>query len=86
MVRPLDFEKLDGLFAGFPLCFIQDADRMLAIGSILLNVQHLMINPTDWILEATTELGNMKHIMHIREEQQRATSEAQNVGAQQCPR
>ena len=67
MVGPLDFKELDGLVAGFPLRFIQDADRMLAIGQILLNVQHLMINPTDWILEATTELGDMEHIMHIRE-------------------
>ena len=67
MVRPLDLEKLDGLVAGFPLRFIQDADRMLAIGQILLNVQCLMINPTDGILEATTELGNMEHIMDIRE-------------------
>ena len=38
MVRPLDFEELDGLVAGFPLRFIQDADRMLAIGQILLDV------------------------------------------------
>ena len=32
MVGPLNFEELDGLVAGFPLRFIQDADRMLAIG------------------------------------------------------
>ena len=67
MVRPLDLEKLDGLVAGFPLRFIQDADRMLAIGQVLLNVLCLMINPTDGFLEAPAELGNMKHIMHIRE-------------------
>ena len=40
---------------------------MLAIGQILLDVQRLMINPTDWILAATTELGDMEYIMHIRE-------------------
>ena len=67
MVRPLNFEEFDGLVAGFPFCFIQDADRMLTVIQILLNVQHLMMNPTDWILEATTELRNMEHIMHIRE-------------------
>ena len=31
MVGPLDFEELDGLVAGFPFRFIQDADRMLAV-------------------------------------------------------
>ena len=67
MVRPLDFEELDGLVAGLPLRFIQDADRMLTIGQIFLNIQCLMINPTDWILEAPAELGNMEHIMDIRE-------------------
>ena len=67
MVRPLDFEELDGLVAGLPFCFIQDADRMLAVSQILLDVQHLMINPTDRIFEATPELGDMEHIVHIRE-------------------
>ena len=38
MVRPLDFEELDGLVAGFPFRFIQDADRMLAVSQILLDV------------------------------------------------
>ena len=67
MVGPLNFEKLDGLAAGLPLRFIQDADRMLAISQILLDVQHFMINPTNSIFEATSELRDMKHIMHIRE-------------------
>ena len=65
MVRPLDFKELDGLVTGLPFRFIQDADRMLPVSSILLDVQHFMINPTDRVFEATTELRDMKHIMHI---------------------
>ena len=45
MVRPLDFEKLDGLIMIFPFLFIQDVDRMLTVSQILLNVQLFMINP-----------------------------------------
>ena len=67
MVRPLDFEELDGLITSLPFRFIQDADRMLPVIQILLNVQHFMINPTDRVFEATTELRDMEHIMHIRE-------------------
>ena len=67
MVRPLDFEELDGLVTGLPFRFIQDADMMLTVSQILLDVQHLMINPTDRIFEATTELRDMEHIVHIRE-------------------
>ena len=67
MVRPLDLEELDGLVTSLPFHFIQDADRMLTVSQILLNVQHFMINPTNRIFEATTELRDMEHIMHIRE-------------------
>ena len=64
MVRPLDFEELDGLVACLPLRFIQDADRMLAVSQILLNIQHLMINPTDWIFEATDRKSTRLNSSH----------------------
>ena len=65
MVRPLDFEELDGLITSLPFHFIQDV--VLTVSQILLNVQLFMINPTDRIFEATTELRDMEHIIHIRE-------------------
>ena len=43
MVRPLDLEELDGLVMSLPFRFIQDADRMLTVSQILLDVQHFMI-------------------------------------------
>ena len=67
MVRPLDLEELDGFITSLPFRFIQDADRMLAVSQILLNVQLFMINPTSRIFETTPELGYMEHIMDIRE-------------------
>ena len=67
MVRPLDLEELDGLITSLPFRFIQDADRMLTVGQILLDVQYFMISPTNRIFEATTELRDMEDIMHIRE-------------------
>ena len=65
MVRPLNLEELDGLVTSFPFRFIQDANRLLAIGEIFLEIKFFMIDFTDRILEATTKLGNMEYIMHI---------------------
>ena len=65
MIRPLNLEELDGLITSFPLCFIKDANRFLAIGEILLELKFFMIYSTDRILEATTKLGNMEYIMNI---------------------
>ena len=65
MVRPLNLEELDGLIMSFPFRFIKDANRLLAIGEIFLEIKLFMINFTDRILEATTKLGNMEDVMNV---------------------
>ena len=61
MIAPLNLEILDGAASGATLCFIQNADRSLAVGKIWLKVNSLMINVLVEIgvvvnLEALSEL------------------------------
>lgn len=44
MVAPLNLEILDGAASGATLNFIQNADRLLAVGEIRLKVNGLVVN------------------------------------------
>jgi hypothetical protein len=66
MMRPLNFEELNGSASSFSFSFIKDKNRILPIGEIFLKIKSSMINPTNWIFETTLELRDMKHIMNIR--------------------
>jgi hypothetical protein len=65
MMRPLNFEELDGSASSFSFSFIEDRNRILTVGEIFLKIKSGMINSMDWIFEATRELRDMKHIMNI---------------------
>ena len=56
MVRPLDFEELDRLLTCAAFSLVENADRMLLVGEVLLQLEHFMIHSSDWVLEATAEL------------------------------
>ena len=56
MVRPLDFEELDRLLTCAVFSLVENADRMLFIGEVLLQFEHFMIHCSDWVLEASAEL------------------------------
>ena len=45
----------------------QDKHHLGTVSQILLDGQHFMINPTNRIFDATKELRDMEHIMHIPE-------------------
>src|SRR3989337_3000009 len=48
MVRPLHFQELDRLLTSSTFSFIENADRMLLIREIILQIEHLMIHCTVW--------------------------------------
>ena len=56
MVRPLDLEELDRLLTCAAFSLVENADRMLFIGEVLLQLKHFMIHYSDWVLEAAAEL------------------------------
>ena len=41
---PLDLEVLDGAASGATLIFIQNADRLLAVGEVRLKINGLVVN------------------------------------------
>jgi hypothetical protein len=56
MIRPQDLEKLDRTVPRLPFGFVKNANWMLTIGKILLQVNRLVINCTAWIFETLLEL------------------------------
>src|ERR1043165_9920587 len=67
MIRPLNFEKLDGLVAGSTLRLVENAARMLFISQVLLQLDHIMFHFTDRVLEASTELIHVEDIVDLGE-------------------
>src|SRR5664279_3018871 len=65
VVGPLNFQELDSFVSSSPFCFLKNANRMFAISQVFLEVNILNIDSTDRILETTTELGDMEHIVNI---------------------
>src|SRR3954470_21616093 len=48
MIRPLDFEELDGLVAGSTFRLIKNAARMFLISQVLLQLNHIMLVNADY--------------------------------------
>ena len=66
MMRPLNFEKLDVLTSGNTLCLIKNANRVLSVCEVILEIKHFMVHSTDRIREATPELRDVEDIMNSR--------------------
>ena len=56
VIGPLDFEELDRLLTCAAFSLVENADRMLFIREVMLQLEHLMIHCSDWVLEAAAEL------------------------------
>src|SRR3954464_747947 len=67
MIRPLDFEELDGLVAGLAFRLIENAARMFLISQILLQLDHIVFHFADGVLEAASELRHVEYIVDLRE-------------------
>src|SRR3954470_7146956 len=67
MIRPLDFEELGRLVAGFAFRLIKNATRMFLISQVLLQLDHIMFHFADGVLEAASELRHVEDIVNLRE-------------------
>src|SRR3954470_1450337 len=63
MIRPLDFEELGRLVAGFAFRLIKNAAWMFLISQVLLQFVHF----ADGVLEAASELRHVEYIVYLRE-------------------
>src|SRR3954463_15927150 len=66
MIRPLNFEKLDGLVAGSTFRLIKNTAQMFLIGQVLLQLDHIMFHFADGVLEAASELRHVEYIVDLR--------------------
>ena len=69
MMRPLNLEKLDVLTSGDTLCLINNANRVLSVCEVILEIKRFVVHSTDRIREATPELRNVEDIMDSGEMQ-----------------
>src|SRR4051812_21215820 len=67
MIRPLNFEELDGLVAGSTLRLIKNAARMFLISQVLLQLNHIMFHFSNRVLDAASELRHVEYIVDLRE-------------------
>src|SRR3954471_658245 len=67
MIRPLNFEKLDGLVAGSAFRLIENAARTFLIIQVLLQLNHIMFHFADGVLEAASKLRHVEYILDMRE-------------------
>src|SRR3954465_8976783 len=67
MIRPLNFEELDGLVAGLTFRLIQNTTWMFSISQVLLQLNHIMFHFADGVLEAASELRHVEYIVYLRE-------------------
>src|SRR3954471_14720812 len=67
MIRPLNFEKLGRLVAGSTLRLVEDAALMFFISQVLLQLDHIMFHFADGVLEASTELRHVEHVVDLGE-------------------
>src|SRR3954469_5419598 len=63
MIRPLNFEKLDGLVAGSAFRLIKNTNWMFSISQVLLQLNHIMFHFADRFLEAASELRHVEYIV-----------------------
>ena len=66
MMRPLNLEKLDVMTSGDTLCLIKDANRVLLISEVILEIKRFVVHSADGIREATPELRDVEDIMNSR--------------------
>ena len=66
MMRPLNLEKLDVLTSGDTLWLIKDANRVLSISEVILEIKRFVVHSADGIREATPELRDVEDIMNSR--------------------
>src|ERR1043165_6323847 len=74
MIRPLNFEELDGLIAGSTLRLVENAARMFLISQVLLQLNHIMLHFANRGLEAATQLRHVEDIMDLGEVRQQFQS------------
>src|SRR3954463_15748007 len=67
MIRPLNFEELDGLVAGSTFRLIKNAARMFFISQILLQLNHIMFHFLNRVLEAASELRHVEYDVDLGE-------------------
>src|SRR3954470_1643458 len=67
MIRPLNFEELGCLVAGFAFRLIENAARMFPISQVLLQSNHIMFHFADGVFEASTELRHVEDIVDLGE-------------------
>ena len=66
MLRPLNLEKLDVMTSSDMPCFIQNANGVLSISEVILEIKRFVVHYADGIREATPELGDVEDIMYSR--------------------
>ena len=66
MMRPLNLEKLDVMTSSDTLCLIQNANGVLSISEVILEIKRFMVHSADGIREATPELRDVEDIMNSR--------------------
>ena len=66
MMRPLNLEKHDVLTSGDTLCLIKNANRVLSICEVILEIKRFVVHSTNGIREATPELRDVEDIMNSR--------------------
>ena len=66
MMRPLNFEKLDVLTSSDTLYLIKNANRVLSVCEVILEIKRFVVHSADGILEATPELRDVEDIMDSR--------------------
>ena len=64
MMRPLNLEKLDVLTSGDTLCLIKNANRVLSISEVILEIKRFVVDSVDGIREGTPELRDVEDIMN----------------------
>src|SRR3954467_12419045 len=67
MIRPLNFEELGRLVAGFAFRLIKNAAWMFLISQVLMQLDHIMFHFADGVLEAASELRHMEYIVNLGE-------------------
>ena len=70
VVTPLNLEKLDFPSAGYPYCLLQNSERFLTVGQVLVQVDRAVVNTLEHLglvrhLEASSELGYMKNVVEL---------------------
>ena len=66
MMRPLNLEKLDVLTSSDTLYLIKNANKVLSICEVILEIKRFVVHSADGIREATPESRDVEEIMNLR--------------------